>query len=698
MFLMGPSMVSTVCVRPAAMWFAVRCGGLLNSDTFIAGDPWVSRFCGGFIKTHQHPPSCILAIAHLSYLMVTYMNSKLDQNAPALTRSVPSSFQILSSLIPSQSPKLHHMSPATMSYFLRVAMSRELQLPDKLPEYNTVDDAVRLMRVSCGIPDFRSRDGLYASLKDRGEYDLDDPNKCSISSISEKTQLCVAMFKLLMASVNASKSVPLQGPPNSFDYKIFTIDDEYSQIYPSNFVPSPCHRFIKLVEDKNQACEYANALLKMLTSLFLKLLRNYTQNIDGLHTLAGVTRVLECHGSFVTASCILSHRQVPGSEIEADIMAQKVPLCLVCNAPQSGTSSPKKKGKKKSKKKAKGCWDSDAEDESDGPTATQNQLGIQPDITFFGEKLKDHFDHSLATDRSQVDLLLVVGTSLKVSPVADILCHLPHSVPQILINKTPVRHINPDIVLLGNVDNIIAHLCSKLGWDLPPATSETPPEFLQTKKRSASDLHALEEPRRVGDSHVWLFDGAEGGEWLKTLERQTSVEQGFPALALLRALNRIHGESQMGVASKSYVRYKVEYGNYQAAVEGITLLKNDGTLPLAASIKKLAFIGPWAGATTQMQGNYAGIAPTAGFNVTLTAGTAINSNNTSGFAAAIAAAQAADAIIYAGGIDDSIEAEGMDRDTIVWPGNQLNLIAQLAALGKPLVVLQFVVGRWTTRH
>ncbi|KAF8208683.1 hypothetical protein K438DRAFT_1961260 [Mycena galopus ATCC 62051] len=64
MFLMGPSMVSTACVGPAAMWFAVRCGGLLNSDAFMAGDPWF--FCGGFIKTHQHPPSCILAIAHLS--------------------------------------------------------------------------------------------------------------------------------------------------------------------------------------------------------------------------------------------------------------------------------------------------------------------------------------------------------------------------------------------------------------------------------------------------------------------------------------------------------------------------------------------------------------------------------------------------------------------------------------------------------
>jgi NAD+-dependent protein deacetylase SIR2 len=31
--------------------------------------------------------------------------------------------------------------------------------------------------VSCGIPDFRSRDGLYATLKDRAEYDLDDPQQ-----------------------------------------------------------------------------------------------------------------------------------------------------------------------------------------------------------------------------------------------------------------------------------------------------------------------------------------------------------------------------------------------------------------------------------------------------------------------------------------------------------------------------------------
>ncbi|KAG6865725.1 hypothetical protein C0991_012371 [Blastosporella zonata] len=142
---------------------------------------------------------------------------------------------------------------------------------------------------------------------------------------------------------------------------------------------------------------------------------------------------------------------------------------------------------------------------------------------------------------------------------------------------------------------------------------------------------------------------------------------------------------------------------YQSAVEGIVLLKNDGTLPFKPSIKKLALIGPWANATTQMQGNYEGIAPflvsplqgaiDAGYHVTFAEGTTISDTSTSGFAAAVAAAQAADAVIFAGGIDESVEHEGGDRITIVWPGNQLNLIAALEAVGKPVVVLQFGGGQ-----
>ncbi|KAH8821295.1 glycoside hydrolase superfamily [Xylogone sp. PMI_703] len=144
---------------------------------------------------------------------------------------------------------------------------------------------------------------------------------------------------------------------------------------------------------------------------------------------------------------------------------------------------------------------------------------------------------------------------------------------------------------------------------------------------------------------------------------------------------------------------------YQAAIEGLTLLKNDGTLPLRhiRSGATIALIGPWANATTQMQGNYQGVAPylispLAAFqkhfeNVVYEEGTAIDTTSTDNFAAAIAAAKDADYVFYMGGIDTTIESEGHDRTTIVWPGNQLDLISQLAEVSKHFVVVQFGGGQ-----
>ncbi|CZT07718.1 related to beta-xylosidase [Rhynchosporium graminicola] len=135
----------------------------------------------------------------------------------------------------------------------------------------------------------------------------------------------------------------------------------------------------------------------------------------------------------------------------------------------------------------------------------------------------------------------------------------------------------------------------------------------------------------------------------------------------------------------------------KAAEEGIVLLKNDGTLPLKSTIKKLALIGPHANATEEMQGLYFGVAPflhsplyaakKAGYEVSYVLGTNVTSD-TSGYAEALKAAQNADAIIYVGGIDTTVEKETMDRYQISWPQNQLDLISRLSSLSKPLVVVQ----------
>lgn len=61
----------------------------------------------------------------------------------------------------------------------------------------------------------------------------------------------------------------------------------------------------------------------------------------------------------------------------------------------------------------------------------------QPDITFFGQMLPDTFHKRLLDhDREEVDLLICIGTSLKVAPVSEIIGFLPADVPQIYISKT----------------------------------------------------------------------------------------------------------------------------------------------------------------------------------------------------------------------------------------------------------------------
>ncbi|KAH9046005.1 SIR2-domain-containing protein [Lactarius hengduanensis] len=386
--------------------------------------------------------------------------------------------------------ELQWKKSATLVYFLQVVLSGQLQLRERLSQYGTLQDAVNLITssrrilvltgagisVSCGIPDFRSRNGLYATLKEKEEYDLDDPQQ----------MFDISYFK--------------ENPSVFYSFA--------RQIYPSNFTPSPCHRFLKLIEDNG------------------KLLRNYTQNIDTLETAVGIRNVLQCHGSFATASCLECRIRVPGNVIEREIMQGEVPLCKGCSDSGKDWRKARHNRRKPSKQS-----DSEDEDEPLFPPWI-----MKPDITFFGENLTDSFEECLVEDRDQVDLVLIIGTSLKVAPVSDIITHMPHSVPQILINKTPVTHINPDIILLGDADSIIEHLTEMLEWSLPPAKAgqylggKSP---LSAKRRSQERMGGI--PKRVADSHIWLFEGAEGGKWLLDFEaaRLRAAQPSDPSQSVL---------------------------------------------------------------------------------------------------------------------------------------------------------------------
>lgn len=197
-----------------------------------------------------------------------------------------------------------------------------------------------------------------------------------------------------------------------FDIEYFTQDPRpffrfAKEIWPGQYQPSLAHYFIAELERRNQ------------------LLRNYTQNIDSLEHLCPITRLIQCHGSFSTATCRHCFTRVNSETIKKEILQQIIPHCTKC------------------------------------PKTSQKAI-LKPDIVFFGESLPEDFHQTISIDRDKCDLLIVMGSSLKVKPVSLVSDLLPAHIPQILINRERLPHKSFDIELLGNCDVIINEICLRL--------------------------------------------------------------------------------------------------------------------------------------------------------------------------------------------------------------------------------------------
>lgn len=93
---------------------------------------------------------------------------------------------------------------------------------------------------------------------------------------------------------------------------------------------------------------------------------------------------------------------------------------------------------------------------------------VKPDIVFFGEQLPKRFGERFF-DIQEADLVIVMGTSLKVFPFASLLELVPSVVPIVLIN----RESNSDLELKrkflflgGDIEDNVREISAKLGWDL----------------------------------------------------------------------------------------------------------------------------------------------------------------------------------------------------------------------------------------
>jgi NAD-dependent deacetylase len=101
-----------------------------------------------------------------------------------------------------------------------------------------------------------------------------------------------------------------------------------------------------------------------------------TQNIDGLHQKGGSERVIEVHGSIRTSSCQSCGAEFPLSEVEGLFDEQGAARCPDCQGP------------------------------------------VKPDVVLFGEFLPADAMADAESLAARADLMLCVGSSLEVYPVA----------------------------------------------------------------------------------------------------------------------------------------------------------------------------------------------------------------------------------------------------------------------------------------
>jgi len=142
------------------------------------------------------------------------------------------------------------------------------------------------------------------------------------------------------------------------------------------------------------------------------------------------------------------------------------------------------------------------------------------------------------------------------------------------------------------------------------------------------------------------------------------------------------------------------------AAKSIVLLKNQNNLlPLSKSIKSIAFIGPLVKALKQNKGfwdvdlpgadssfivsQWQGLKNKVGKDVQLlyAKGCDISGSDKSGFEEAITVAKKSDVVILSIGESRTISGEARSRSNINIPGVQEDLLKELLATGKPVVVL-----------
>ena len=162
-----------------------------------------------------------------------------------------------------------------------------------------------------------------------------------------------------------------------------------------------------------------NAAHKALAKLesMGKLSAVVTQNIDGLHQMAGSETVYELHGTTHSNHCLRCGKFFPVSVLED---TQGVPYCDECGGL------------------------------------------IRPDIVLYGESLDTYTWMSAQNAIMNADLIIVAGTSLVVEPAAS-LVDVNRSAKLVIINNTPTpKDEYADLIIRDPIGQVLGQVVDSL--------------------------------------------------------------------------------------------------------------------------------------------------------------------------------------------------------------------------------------------
>lgn len=286
--------------------------------------------------------------------------------------------------------------------------------------------------VASGIPDFRSPGGMYDTLKP----------------------------ELLTASAQEKRYME-QDPTYVVTWDIFRNNQ-----FPYMEVRRP---FILGTRNHQWKATIANRFAELLHTKTGKLRRIYTQNIDGLQQQCQDIpdeTIVNVHGTISKAGC-----EHCGHDMDFDDF---------CNHVQT---------------KIKDIYGVDEKAPSESTPIFCEECGkamVKPKTVLFGRSLPSEFFECCERDLPDLDLLIVAGTSLVVSPANSLVYKVPDTTLRVVVNNEPVGMElgidydgkGPgcrDFFAQGQCDAVFLNLIQELGWleDLKQKRDELPPASIQ---------------------------------------------------------------------------------------------------------------------------------------------------------------------------------------------------------------------------